>query len=345
MTSSHRHRSDAAAGPRACAAGPAQGPADARRDPRRGARPGLAHGAGGPVDRRAGRGHADEQVGRLRPLRLARGTADLGHPRVPRPLRGRGVLPRHRASRAACRGCARCSSAGCAASRWKLDSGCIYISGAVEFDDRPGPVRDALAAMVRAWHAALERAIRLAVDDGHLRADTDPTQMLFEMHGLILALHHDARFLRTPGALDRARAGFERVLSHYARRRPRRARPRRRARRSAPPEPLSPFTRLSRSSTMAQYTPPLRDMQFVLHELLHVTDELQAAAARTPRSTPTPSTPCSRRAASSPPRCCSRSTSAATPKAARWTRPRTRCARPRASRRPTPSTSKAAGRR
>jgi AcrR family transcriptional regulator len=31
----------------------------------------------------------------------------------------------------------------------ELDSGCIYISGAVEFDDRPGPVRDALAEMVR----------------------------------------------------------------------------------------------------------------------------------------------------------------------------------------------------
>jgi AcrR family transcriptional regulator len=97
----------------------------------------------------------------------------------------------------------------------EVDSGCIYISGAVEFDDRPGPVRDALASMVMAWHAALSRAIRLAVDTGHLRADTDPEQMLFELHGLILALHHDARFLRTPGALDRARAGFEHVLSHY----------------------------------------------------------------------------------------------------------------------------------
>jgi hypothetical protein len=36
------------------------------------------------------------------------------------------------------------------------------------------------------------------------------------LHGLILALHHDARFLRIPGALDRVRAGFERTLSHYA---------------------------------------------------------------------------------------------------------------------------------
>ncbi len=95
----------------------------------------------------------------------------------------------------------------------EIDSGCIYISGAVEFDDRPGPVRDALAEMVLAWHAALQRAIRQAVDAGHLREDIDPNQMLFEMHGLILALHHDARFLRNAGVLDRARRGFERLLN------------------------------------------------------------------------------------------------------------------------------------
>ena len=97
----------------------------------------------------------------------------------------------------------------------EIDAGCIYISGAVEFDDRPGPVRDALVSMVQTWHAALERAIRISIDQGHLRADTDPQQMLFEAHGLILALHHDARFLRRPGADARARAGFENVLSHY----------------------------------------------------------------------------------------------------------------------------------
>jgi AcrR family transcriptional regulator len=98
----------------------------------------------------------------------------------------------------------------------EIDSGCIYISGAVEFDDRPGPVRDALAAMVQTWHAALGRAIRIAVEEGHLREDADPAQMLFEIHGLVLALHHDARFLRASGALDRARVGFRRVASHYA---------------------------------------------------------------------------------------------------------------------------------
>jgi AcrR family transcriptional regulator len=97
----------------------------------------------------------------------------------------------------------------------EVDSGCIYISGAVEFDDRPGPVRDALVGMIRAWQAALNRAIRIAVDAGQLRADTDVTQMSFEMHGLILALHHDARLMRASGAPDRARAGFERIVNHY----------------------------------------------------------------------------------------------------------------------------------
>jgi AcrR family transcriptional regulator len=97
----------------------------------------------------------------------------------------------------------------------EVDSGCIYISGAVEFDDRPGPVRDALVSMVRAWHEALERAIRIAIEDGQLRPDTDAQQMLFEIHGLILALHHDARLLRLPGAAQRARVAFERVVEHH----------------------------------------------------------------------------------------------------------------------------------
>jgi AcrR family transcriptional regulator len=97
----------------------------------------------------------------------------------------------------------------------EIDSGCIYISGAVEFDDRPGPVRDALVAMVNTWQQALERSIGAAVAEGHLRADTDARQLLFEIHGLILALHHDARFLRHAGTEERARAGFERVLAHW----------------------------------------------------------------------------------------------------------------------------------
>jgi AcrR family transcriptional regulator len=94
----------------------------------------------------------------------------------------------------------------------EIDSGCLYISGAVEFDDRPGPVRDALVDMVMAWQAAMLQAIRLAIEAGHLACDTDAEQLLFETH----ALHHDARFLRKPGAVERARAGFKRLIGFHS---------------------------------------------------------------------------------------------------------------------------------
>ena len=97
----------------------------------------------------------------------------------------------------------------------EIDSGCIYISGAVEFDDRPGPVRDALASSVQTWHAAMKRAIAMAKEEGHLDANTDEEQMLFEIHGLILALHYEARFLKNPGSIARANAGFENILQRY----------------------------------------------------------------------------------------------------------------------------------
>jgi len=99
----------------------------------------------------------------------------------------------------------------------EIQSGCIFISGAVEFDDRPGPVRDALASSVQTWLNAMYRAIVQARDEGHLAPDVDAQQMGFEIHGLILALHYEARFLKNPGAVERANTGFENILRRYGR--------------------------------------------------------------------------------------------------------------------------------
>ncbi len=97
----------------------------------------------------------------------------------------------------------------------EIDSGCLFISGAVEFDDRPGPVRDALAGSVKTWLAAMNRAVVQARQAGHLRDDLDEHQMAFEIHGLILALHYEARFLKTPGSVARAHTGFANILVRY----------------------------------------------------------------------------------------------------------------------------------
>jgi len=97
----------------------------------------------------------------------------------------------------------------------EIDSGCIYISGAVEFDDRPGPVRDALAESVNIWLAAMNRTVIQARQEGHLRSDADEQQVAFEIHALILALHYEARFLKSPGSMARATAGFDNILTRY----------------------------------------------------------------------------------------------------------------------------------
>ena len=94
----------------------------------------------------------------------------------------------------------------------EIDSGCLYISGAAEFDDRPGPVRDALASSVKTWLAAVHRAVVQSRDQQHLAKETDAAQMCFEIHGLILALHYEARFLKSTKSLQRTLQGFEQLL-------------------------------------------------------------------------------------------------------------------------------------
>jgi AcrR family transcriptional regulator len=91
--------------------------------------------------------------------------------------------------------------------------GCLILAASVEYDDRPGAVRDALVAGQRELRGAIAKAVRMAIDAGHLRADTDPWQLTFEIFGVILATHHDRRLLGDPRATGRARQAFERVLA------------------------------------------------------------------------------------------------------------------------------------
>lgn len=95
----------------------------------------------------------------------------------------------------------------------EISHGCIYMSGAFEYDDRPGPVRDALVASITTWRQALVRACRQAMETGEVKADTDAEQLIFELFGLILALHHDARLLRRSDALARTEKAAQRLLS------------------------------------------------------------------------------------------------------------------------------------
>lgn len=106
-------------------------------------------------------------------------------------------------------------------SRWlertaiEAARGCIWISGATEYDDRPGAVREELVEMVMSWKREMTRAIQQAVDTGDLPADLDVQELVFQLYGVILVLHHDARLLNSPDAVPRARRSFERLVESY----------------------------------------------------------------------------------------------------------------------------------
>ncbi|HYS11974.1 MAG TPA: TetR/AcrR family transcriptional regulator [Burkholderiaceae bacterium] len=95
----------------------------------------------------------------------------------------------------------------------KVGSSCLFVSGAVEYDDRPGPVRDAVLAGLAEWRRQLARTVRQSIDEGHLRPDTDPEQIAFELCSIILGVHNDIRLFRDTRTFTRARVAFDRLLA------------------------------------------------------------------------------------------------------------------------------------
>lgn len=90
--------------------------------------------------------------------------------------------------------------------------GCLYSAGAFEFDDREGPVRQQLLDGVMRWRSTLRRSVVQAIEEGHLRPDTDADQLVFEMDALIIGLLRDARFLRDAKAPERAWTAWQRLV-------------------------------------------------------------------------------------------------------------------------------------
>ncbi len=90
--------------------------------------------------------------------------------------------------------------------------GCFFVGASAELDDRTGPAREALVRACKDWVDELAKAVRIAIREGHFRADADPDQLAFEIYGIMHSMHLFYRFLREPSALERTRAAFERLL-------------------------------------------------------------------------------------------------------------------------------------
>jgi AcrR family transcriptional regulator len=76
--------------------------------------------------------------------------------------------------------------------------GCFWAATSAEYDDRPGPVRDAIATALDAWLGELERQARIA-------GVAEPERLAFELYALVM------------GANSRYRLSGDRRVFSYAR--------------------------------------------------------------------------------------------------------------------------------
>jgi len=91
--------------------------------------------------------------------------------------------------------------------------GCFFAAASFEFDGRPGLVRDAVAAAMDEWMATLEKAIRMARDEGHLDPSIDPSQIAFELNALFFGANFAWNLRHDEKAFGRAERAIEHRLS------------------------------------------------------------------------------------------------------------------------------------
>jgi len=87
--------------------------------------------------------------------------------------------------------------------------GCFWAATSVEYDDRPGPVRDAVATALDAWLGELERQARIA-------GATEPGRVAFELYAVVMAANSRYRLTGDRVAFDYARQAIDRLLDELS---------------------------------------------------------------------------------------------------------------------------------
>lgn len=97
-----------------------------------------------------------------------------------------------------------------------LPGGCPLNAAANEFDDQPGAVRDAVEAGLDDGRRMLANSVRMAVETGELRPDTDINQFVFELTGIILVAMQNQRLFKDKNTKQRALDAFARLVRDNA---------------------------------------------------------------------------------------------------------------------------------
>jgi AcrR family transcriptional regulator len=83
--------------------------------------------------------------------------------------------------------------------------GCFFAAASLEFDGRPGLVRDRIASTMAEWLLALEAAIQDAQDGGELIPDVESDQIAFEINALGMGANWSYQLYHDETAFARAR--------------------------------------------------------------------------------------------------------------------------------------------
>lgn len=104
------------------------------------------------------------------------------------------------------------------AGRPAFPGGCFMAAASYEFDSRPGPVRDALAAHMRRWHSQLVADATIAVDAGDLPTSTDVEQIAFGLEALAARVSPTRQIYGDERAAEHAKESMLSLLGQPTRR-------------------------------------------------------------------------------------------------------------------------------
>jgi AcrR family transcriptional regulator len=91
-------------------------------------------------------------------------------------------------------------------------TGCPMMTAITEFDDKPGPMRDAVVEHMRRSQEGMIRSVQMAIDAGEFAADTDPEQFAFELFGIVATCYRARNLFHDPKAHTRAKLAFDRLV-------------------------------------------------------------------------------------------------------------------------------------
>ncbi len=95
--------------------------------------------------------------------------------------------------------------------------GCFLCAASAEMDGRPGPLRDAVARVMREWIAVLSTNIEAAIAADALAGEIDPNALAFRLNALGIAANWQQQLLNDPSGIEQARSAWRGELTQAAR--------------------------------------------------------------------------------------------------------------------------------